>query len=75
MRTDARVLGATLKAGDTVDYALADGRYAYLVPSTGSVEINGIRLDTRDGAAIRDEKALRITAIEDAELVLVDTAP
>ena len=75
LRTDARVLGATLKAGDTVDYALADGRYAYLVPSSGSVEINGIRLDTRDGAAIRDEKTLRITAIEDAELVLVDTAP
>jgi hypothetical protein len=39
------------------------------------VEINGIRLDARDGAAIRDEKTLRITAIEDAELVLVDTAP
>jgi redox-sensitive bicupin YhaK (pirin superfamily) len=75
LRTEARVLGATLKAGDTVDYALADGRYAYLVPSTGSVEINGIRLDARDGAAIRDEKTLRITAIEDAELVLVDTAP
>ncbi|MEO8998567.1 MAG: pirin family protein [Rhodanobacter sp.] len=75
LRTNARVLGATLKAGDMVDYALAEGRYAYLVPSTGSVEINGIRLDTCDGAAIRDEKTLRITAIEDAELVLVDTAP
>ena len=75
LRTDARVLGATLKAGDTVDYTLETGRYAYLVPSTGVVEINGTRLDARDGAAIRDEKNLRITAIEDAELVLVDTAP
>ena len=74
LRTDARVLGATVEAGDTVDYALDAGRYAYLVPSTGVVEINGTRLDTRDGAAIRDEKHLRITAIEDAELVLVDTA-
>ncbi|RAN81517.1 hypothetical protein B5P43_07105 [Bacillus sp. SRB_336] len=75
LRTDARVLGATVKAGDSVEYALDAGRYAYLVPSTGVVEINGTRLDTRDGAAIRDEKNLRITAIEDAELVLVDTAP
>jgi quercetin 2,3-dioxygenase len=74
LRTDARVLGATLKAGDTVDYALDKDRYAYLVPSSGSVEINGTRLDARDGAAIRDETSLRITAIEDAELVLVDTA-
>ena len=75
LRTDARVLGATVKAGDSVEYALDAGRYAYLVPSTGVVEINGTRLDTRDGAAIRDEKNLRITAIEDADLVLVDTAP
>jgi redox-sensitive bicupin YhaK (pirin superfamily) len=75
LRTDARVLGATVKAGDSVEYALDAGRYAYLVPSTGVVEINGTRLDTRDGVAIRDEKNLRITAIEDAELVLVDTAP
>lgn len=74
LRTDARVLGASLKAGDTVDYTLDSGRYAYLVPSTGAVEINGTRLDARDGAAIRDEAVLRITAIEDAELVLVDTA-
>ena len=74
LRTDARVLGATLKAGDTVEYEFGAGRYGYLVPSTGSVELNGIRLDTRDGAAIRDEAVLHITAIEDAELVLVDTA-
>ena len=80
LRTDARVLGASLKAGDTIDYtfrngSLGNGRHAYLVPSTGVVDINGTRIDARDGAAIRDEVALRITAIEDAELVLVETAP
>jgi redox-sensitive bicupin YhaK (pirin superfamily) len=74
LRTDARVLGATLKAGESTTYALADGRQAYLVPSTGAVEINGVRLDARDGAAIRNEPALRVTALEDAELVLVDAA-
>ena len=74
LRTNARVLGATLKAGESIEYALDAGRHAYLVPSSGAVEINGTRLDTRDGAAIRDEDVLRIRAIEDAELVLVDTA-
>ncbi len=74
LRTDARVLGATLKAGESTTYALADGRQAYLVPSTGAVEINGVKLDARDGAAIRHEPALRVTALEDAELVLVDAA-
>jgi redox-sensitive bicupin YhaK (pirin superfamily) len=72
LRTDARVSGATLKAGETTEYPLAAGRYAYLVLSSGAVEINGTRIDTRDGAAIRDEAVLRITAIDDAELVLVD---
>jgi len=74
LRTDARVLGATLKAGESADYAMAPGRYGYLVPARGKVELNGVPLDARDGAAIRDERSLRVTALEDAELVLVDVA-
>ena len=73
IRTPGRVLGATLPAGETLDYALAPGRRAYLVPARGSVEVNGVTVGTRDGAAIVDEPALRITALEDAELVMVDT--
>jgi redox-sensitive bicupin YhaK (pirin superfamily) len=74
IRADARVLGATLKAGETISYNLRPGRRAYLVPASGTVEINGTRLDPRDGAAIRDESELRIAALDDAELVLVDSA-
>jgi len=74
IRTDARVAGATLKAGETTEYALGEGRHVYLVPAVGSIEVNGVRLDARDGAAIRDEAVLRVTALEDAEVVLVDAA-
>ena len=74
LRARARVLGATLEAGATVQYDLGAGRYGYLVPAKGAVDLNGVRIDARDGAAIRDEPTLRITALEDAELVLVDTA-
>lgn len=74
IRTDARVAGATLRAGETAEYALGAERRAYLVPAIGSVEVNGVRLDARDGAAIADEALLRITALEDAEVVLVDAA-
>ena len=74
IRTDARVLGATIKAGETAEYPLGDGHHAYLVPATGAVEINGVRIDARDGAAIADEPLLRVTALEDAEIVLVDAA-
>lgn len=74
IRTDARVLGATLKAGETTEYPLDRSRHAYLVPAVGRVEVNGVTLETRDGAAITDEDLLRVTALEDAELVLVDAA-
>ncbi len=73
IRSDARVLGATVKAGETVEYTLGAGRHGYLVPAVGSVEVNGLAIQARDGAAIRDEAVIRVTAIEDAELVLVDS--
>lgn len=72
LRTQARVLGATLRAGEIAEYTLDAGRYAYLVPATGAVDLNGVKIDARDGAAIRDESVLRVTATADTELVLVD---
>ena len=72
IRARARVLGATLKVGETVEYALGEGRHGYLVPASGAVEVNGVRIDARDGAAIRDVPVVRITAIENSELVMVD---
>ncbi|MDI4663592.1 pirin family protein [Xanthobacter autotrophicus] len=74
IRARARVLGATLKAGETIDYAPAVGLNTYLVPASGAVEVNGVRVATRDGAAISGEAALTITALEDSELVLVEAA-
>ena len=74
IRTDARVLGATLKAGESTRYELGPGRHAYLVPAAGRIEIDGVRLDARDGAAIRDVDAFTVTALDDAEVVLVDSA-
>ena len=72
IRADARVLGATIKAGDTVEYPLGKDRRAYLVPATGALEIEGARVNARDGAAIADVETLAVTALEDSEVVLVD---
>jgi len=74
IRADARVLGATLKAGETAEYALGTGRHGYLVPAKGSVEVNGVRIDARDGAAIRNESLIRAIALDETELVLVDAS-
>ena len=74
IRADARVLATTLKAGETAEYALGEKRYGYLVPASGSVEVNGVRANTRDGVAVQKEASVKITALEDTELVLVDAA-
>ena len=41
IRAGARVLGAILKAGESVDYALGAQRHGYLVPAVGAVEVDG----------------------------------
>ena len=72
IRADARVLGATLKAGETIEHSVGEGRHAYLVPAVGAIEIDGARFNQRDGAAISGGQTVSIKALEDAEIVLVD---
>ena len=74
IRADARLVAANLKAGESAEYRLDSGRRAYLVPATGVIEVNGLRAQARDGVAVVDESVLRVTAIEDSEIVLVDVA-
>ena len=74
IRADARVVAATLKAGESAEYRLGKDRRAYLVPATGAVEIDGLRIAARDGAAIGEIDAIHVKAIEDSEIVLVDAA-
>jgi redox-sensitive bicupin YhaK (pirin superfamily) len=73
IRTDARVLGATLKAGEALTHEVGAGRHAYLVPAIGKIEIDGIPANARDGVALGGG-SYTIRAVEDAEIVLVDAA-
>jgi len=74
IRADARVVGATLRAGETATYPLGRDRRAYLVPAAGAVEIDGQRASSRDGVAISGTETLSVTALEDSELIMVDVA-
>ena len=75
IRADARVLGATLKAGESVTYRpAAASRHLYLVPAIGQVRVEDVEAKARDGVAITGRDSVTITALEDAELVLVDAA-
>ena len=72
IRAEARVLGATVKAGDTIAYDATADRHLYLVPATGKVRIGQVEVNARDGAAITGLDRIEVTALEDSELVLVD---
>jgi quercetin 2,3-dioxygenase len=71
IRADARVLGAVLTTGESIEYPLEPDYNGYLVPTTGIVDINGVSIETRDGAAIKHETILKITALKNAEFILV----
>jgi hypothetical protein len=48
--------------------------HAYLVPATGVLEVGGVRVEARDGAAITGVDTVDIVGLEDAEVVLVSGA-
>ena len=74
INANARVLGATALAGETLTFAVEAGRYAYLVSAKGRIRVNGVEGSARDGFAITGDGALTIEALDDVELVMVDSA-
>jgi len=69
---DAALFGASLAEGQSVTHRFADGRRGYLVPSRGTVSVNGTEVGERAGAAMAGETEITITAHGDAEFVLAD---
>jgi quercetin 2,3-dioxygenase len=74
IEADARVLGATVEAGQRLEYTLRSTRYGYLVPARGRILVNDHHVGERDGIAITGESAIAITALDAAEIILVDAA-
>lgn len=72
IRADARLLGATLRAGEYVHQMLGVAQHAYLAVASGRIEVNGEGMDALDGVAITNVAAVEIVAVEDSELVMVD---
>lgn len=68
------VYNAILKSGEAVEHRLDAGRHAWLQVVKGAVELNGNRLGAGDGAAVSEETSLKISASEDAEIILFDLA-
>ena len=75
IRTDARVVGATLKAGETRGLSARQGLAAPIWCRRRARSRSMACASTRATASpISDVDTLRVTAIEDSEIVLVDAA-
>lgn len=74
IHADARVLGVTLKKGGTATYAMGVERLGYLVSAKGAVQIDQTRIEPRDGVALSRMATITVEALDDAEIVLVETA-
>ena len=69
------IFGATILAGKSVNYEVENAsRHLYLVPARGKIQMGEIDAKSRDGVAMTQTKSITITALEDSEVVLVDTA-
>jgi redox-sensitive bicupin YhaK (pirin superfamily) len=73
IRANARVCGATILAGETIAYTTTADRHLYLVPATGKIRVGEVTAQARDGIAVTATTTLHVTALEDSEVVLVDT--
>jgi hypothetical protein len=72
---DVSVFNSILSEGEDVSYDLTEKRYGFLQVVKGSLELNGEKLQQSDGAAISDEKLLKIKALEsETEFLLFDLA-
>jgi redox-sensitive bicupin YhaK (pirin superfamily) len=74
IRQDNELYATVLGKGDSVKHALKPERHAYVQVARGSVKLNGQPLAEGDGAAISAEKAVELTGVKDAEVLLFDLA-
>ena len=67
---DAAIYGGRLRAGTTVTQPIK--HQAYVLASLGSVKLGDMTLQQGDGAEITGDAAVTITALGDAEVLLID---
>jgi redox-sensitive bicupin YhaK (pirin superfamily) len=72
IRQDNELYATVLGAGESVRHELKPDRHAYVQVARGKVKLNGTELQEGDGAAISAEKAVELTGVKDAEVLLFD---
>lgn len=71
LHQDVSLYTALLRDGNPIEYTLAPNRHAWLQVARGTVSVDGKTLEAGDGAAVSDERTLKIAG-KDAEVLLFD---
>jgi redox-sensitive bicupin YhaK (pirin superfamily) len=72
IRQNNELYATVLGEGETVKHELEPEHHAYVQVARGSAKLNGTQLEEGDGAAISDEKAVELTGVKEAEVLLFD---
>lgn len=70
---DANIHVIELDEGQTIDFAVGQGRQAYLVQIEGTSDVNGVSLNTRDGLEIVEED-ITVVAKEASHQLIIELA-
>ena len=70
---DVKIYASVLQSGEEIVLNLAEKRYAWVQLVSGSLDLNGEKLNAGDGAAISDETMIKINALKnESEFLLFD---
>jgi redox-sensitive bicupin YhaK (pirin superfamily) len=70
---DVRLYASILKSGEELEYELDGTRHAWIQLISGSLDVNGNKLEAGDGAAVSDETSLTLSSLNDnSEFLLFD---
>lgn len=71
---DVKLFASIIPAGEQVEHAMDQQRYAWIQVARGAVSVNGEKADQGDGVMVAGESNLQIKAEENAEVLLFDLA-
>jgi hypothetical protein len=74
INTDAKVYAGLFDKGESASLDLAPGRHAWVHVARGKVKINGTELVDGDGAALSEERAIRVESVDGGEVLVFDLA-
>lgn len=72
LQSGTRIYAARIPAQGRITHMIDPGRRAYLVALNGTVRVNGVAVDAKEGAAIEGEREVVIEAQKFAEILLVE---